>query len=154
MLQRNNLIVAALIVLFVGTGFFREFVFLNWNEQIRVTYYHSPDPHVHPIMQWLGGFSYEALYWLKWPITLFFSVAFAGLSILIVHRLFNNRTYNRITLYAYAALFMLAFLFFGFGWLLGFGNATYPIARFLAGIIETPTMLIILLASFLIHRRL
>ncbi len=152
--KRTKPIVAALLVLFVCTGFFREFVFLNWNEQIRVTYYNSPDSHVHPVMQWLGSFSYESLYWLKWPITLVFSVIFAGLSILIVHLLFKSRAYNKITLYAYAALFLLSFLFFVIGWLIGFRDAAYPIARFLAGMIESPVLLIILIASFLVHRRL
>jgi hypothetical protein len=154
MLKRNKLIVAALIAVFICLGFFREFVFVNWNEQIRVSYYNSPDPHVHPMMQWLSGFSYEALYWLKWPMTLFFSVLFAGLSWCIIHLLFGNKAYNRITLYAYIALFVASFLFFGIGWLFGVPDAAYPIARTLAGMIETPLLLLILIASFLVHRRL
>lgn len=154
MSQRNKIFVAALVVLFVLTGFFREFVFLNWNEQIRVTYYNSPDPHVAPSMQWLGSFSYGTLYWLKWPLTLFFSVTFASLALLAVHLSFADRKYNRITLIAYTAIFLTSFLFFGIGWLFGARDATYEIARFLAGLIETPAMLIILMASFMIHRRL
>lgn len=154
MLKRNNLIVAALIAVFICVGFFREFVFVNWNEQIRVTYYNSPDPHVHPMMQWMSGFSYSSLYWLKWPLTMFFVILFAALSLLIMQFLFRDRTYNRITLYAYAGIFFLSFLFFGLGWLLGLREAAYPIARFMVGMIETPLLLIILIASFLVHRRL
>ena len=154
MQNRNKIFVAALVILFILAGFFREFVFVNWNEQIRVTYYHSPDPNVAPSMQWLSGLSYSALYWLKWPLTLCFSLVFAGLAVLIIKLLFSNRSYNLITLYAYAAIFTASFLFFGFGWLIGFRESSYEIARFLAGIIETPAMLIILIASFLVHRRL
>jgi hypothetical protein len=154
MFKRNNLIVVTLILVFICAGFFREFVFLNWNEQMRVTYYHSPDLHVHSSMQWLSGYSYETLYWLKWPMTLFFSAIFAGLTVMIVHILFRNKSYNRIALYGYAAIFLCSFLFFGLGWLLGFRDAAFPIARGFAGLIETPALLIILMASFLIHRRL
>ena len=88
MSRRNKLYVLLLVVLFICTGFFREFVFVNWNEQMRVSYYHSPDPHVAPSMQWLGAFSYEALYWMKWPLTLFFSVLFAAFAWLIIRLMF------------------------------------------------------------------
>lgn len=143
-----------MVVLFICTGFFREFVFVNWNEQIRVTYYHSPDPHVAPVMQWLSSFSYEALYWLKWPLTLFFSALFAVYAFIIVQLLFGDKNYSRIVLLSYAAVFTASLLFYAAGRLLNLGEATYEVARFLAGIIETPAMLIILTASFLIHRRL
>lgn len=153
MSKRNKLLTAAMVLLFVLTGFFREFVFLNWNEQIRVSYYHSPDPHVAPVMQWLGSFSYETLYWLKWPLTLFFSALFTLYSVIIVHLIFSNRQYNRITVWSYALVFAASFLFFGIGWALGARESTYDIARFLAGLIETPGMLIILVGAFFIHRR-
>jgi hypothetical protein len=152
--RRSKVFICVLILVFIATGFLREFVFLNWNEQIRVTYYQSPDPHVHPAMQWLGAFSYDTLYWLKWPLTLIFSAIFTVLSVSVMQLLFSNRTYNRITLYSYTAIFLSSLILFCAGWLLGFYDALYPIARFLAGIIETPILLIILIASFLVHRRL
>lgn len=142
-----------MLLVFAGTGFFREFVFLNWNEQMRVTYYSSPDSHVAGMMQWLGSFSYEALYWMKWPLTLIFSALFAFYSYLIVKLLFADRRYNRITLVAYVAVFVASFLFFAIGWMFDSSDVTYDFARFLAGLIETPAMLAILVASFLLHRR-
>jgi len=121
---------------------------------MRVAYYHSPDPHVAPSMQWLGSLSYDTLYWIKWPLTLIFSIAFATFTLLAVHLTFHDKKYNRIALLSYAAVFVTSFLFFGFGWLFGAREAFYEIARFLAGLIETPAMLIILMATFMIHRRL
>lgn len=143
-----------MLLLFVLTGFFREFVFLNWNEQIRVTYYNSPDSHVAPLMQWLSSLSYETLYWLKWPLTFLFSALFAVYSLIIVHLSFGERQYNRITVYAYAAVFTFSFLFFAIGWALNARDSTYDVARFLAGLIETPGLLIILAGAFLIHKRI
>lgn len=153
MTTRNKFIIAVLVVLFIVTGFFREFVFLNWNEQIRVTFYHSPDPHVATSMQWLGGFSYEALWWLKWPLTLFFSGLFMLYTYVTVRIAFANRNYNRIVLIAYALVFAVSLVFFVFGWMLA-SKTTTDLARFIAGIIETPAMLVILIASFMVHRRL
>lgn len=153
MQTRNKLLLAGVIVLFILTGFFREYVFLNWNEQMRVTYYHSPDPHVSPPMQWLSAFDYPTLYYLKWPLTLFFSVVFAAYSVVAVQLAFRNKKYNRITWLAYGCVFLLSFLFFAAGWLMNDRDATYAISRFLAGMIETPVMLAILMASFLLHRR-
>jgi hypothetical protein len=51
-------------------------------------------------------------------------------------------------------VFTASFLFFAVGWALNARESTYDVARFLAGLIETPAMLTILVASFLVHRRL
>lgn len=153
MSARNKIIVAGIVVLFVLTGFFREFVFVNLNELMRVAYYNSPDPQISPSMQWLSTCSYSTLYYLKWPLTLIFSAIFAGFSVLVVHFAFGERKYRRITWITYASIFTLSLLFFGIGWLTGAREATYTISRFLAGIIETPAMLAILMAVFLLHRK-
>lgn len=149
----NKFLAAAVVVLFIMTGFFREFVFVNLNELMRVAYYNSPDPQVAPSMQWMSGYSYQTLYYLKWPLTLLFSIIFAAYSALTVWLAFGDKKYVRITWLAYAAVFTLSFLFFGIGWLTDDREATYVISRFLAGIIETPAMLAILSAAFLIHRK-
>lgn len=149
---RNKFIVAGIVIVFILAGFYREFVFLNFNELMRVAYYHSPDPHVASSMQWLSVCSYETLYYLKWPLTLLFSAIFAGLSVLAVHYAFGEKKYRRLTWLAYGAVFGLSFIFFAIGWLTGEQEAMYTISRFLAGIIETPAMLAILMAAFLVHR--
>lgn len=151
--RNHKLLIAFLAILFIITGFFREFVFLNVNEQMRVTYYNSPDPHVAPILQWLGSFSYTTLYYLKWLLTLAFTMVFALLAALIVHILFRDKKLVRLSLIAYSAVFFASFLFFLSGVIFNNGETTYAIARFLAGIIESPAMLIILLGAFTIIRR-
>jgi len=153
MSNRSKFIVTGIVILFILTGFFREFVFLNINEQMRVTYYHSPDPHVAPSMQWLSAFDYATLYYLKWPLTLAFAAVFATYAALTVRLMFRDKLYVRVTWLAYAGVFTLSFVFFGIGLLSGSREATYDIARFLAGIIETPAMLVVLVSSFLIMRR-
>ena len=150
---RNKFLVVGMVLLFILTGFFREFTFLNINEQIRVAYYNSPDSHLSPSFQWLTAFDFETLYYLKWPVTLLFCGIFGLYSAVTVNLIFREKQYVKIVWLSYAGVFGLSFLFFGIGLLFGLGNVTYDIARFLAGIIETPAMLVILVASFLILRR-
>lgn len=151
--RNRKLLIAVLAILFILTGFFREFVFLNVNEQMRVTYYNSPDPHVAPSMQWLGAFSYTTLYYMKWILTLGFTVIFALFAAFIVQTIFRDKRLVRISLVAYFVVFFTSFLFFLSGALSGNPETTYAIARFLAGIIESPAMLIILVGAFTIIRR-
>ena len=142
-----------MLLVFFATGFWREFVFLNVNEQMRVAYYDSPDTHLAPSMEWLTSFSYEQLYWLKWPLTMGFTALFGVYSITIVRLIFHERSYQTLTLWAYIVVFAGSFLFFGIGWFLNSYEFAYTIARFLAGLIETPAMLAILVAAFMVHRR-
>lgn len=140
-------------ILYIITGFFREFVFLNVNEQMRVSYYHATDSQVAPSMQFLSSFSYSALYYGKWPLTLLFTAIFAAIAAYIIRFLFRDRTFVRITLWAYAAVFFTGFLFYAAGYLVGWQERFYVIARFLAGIVETPALLIVLIPTFFLMRQ-
>lgn len=156
---RKNIILSGLILLFILSGFFREFLFLNINEQRRVTYdivyrHENPESFVAPSMQWLSGFDYLTLTNLKWPLTLFFALYFAFLASRIIKILFQERSYLRITWFAYTGIFLLGMLFYLVGYLAGDTGKTYEIARFLAGLTEGPSLLIILIASFLVMKRI
>jgi hypothetical protein len=150
---RLKLIITSLILLYIAAGFFREFVFLNINEQSRVTFYHENDSHVAPSMQWLSGLSYPVLYYAKWPLTLLFTIFFAFLAATIVRQWFGDKNLVKITWLAYGIAFSAGLLFYVAGYLTGNTDSTYDIARFLAGLTETPAMLVILLASFMAIRR-
>lgn len=151
---RKRLLVLLLVAAYIVCGFFREFVFLNINEQRRVTYNlvyrHTTDEnHVAPSMQWLSRFSYEFLSNLKWPLTLFFAVLFAFIASHIIRIAFGDRKLTRLTWIAYGTVFLIGVLFYLAGWALGNTENTYTVARFFAGLTETPALLAILFAAFL-----
>jgi len=150
---RTKVIIVLLVALYVATGFFREFLFLNINEQSRITFYHLTESHVAPSMQWLSGLSYSTLYYAKWPLTLLFTAYFAFIAAGIIKKWFEDRNLVKITWWAYAITFAAGLLFYLAGALTGYRESTYGIARFLAGITETPALLIMLLATFLALRR-
>ena len=152
------LISLLLIVIYIVTCFFREFIFLNLNEQCRVTYdtvylQRPTESFVTPSMQWLSTFSYPTLYYSKWGLTLLFTVIFAALASLIIHFGFNEKKYVKITWLSFSTVFIAGLLFYFIGYLLHNTSFTYDIARFLAGLVETPAMLVILCATFIALRR-
>lgn len=149
---RTKISIVLLIALYIATGFFREFIFLNINEQSRVTFYHLNDSHVAASMQWLSGLSYSTLYYTKWPLTLLFTAYFAFIAAAIIKLWFTNKNFVKITWLAYSITFATGLAFYFAGALTGERESTYGIARFLAGLTETPALLVMLLASFLALR--
>lgn len=151
---RKRLLVLLLVAAYIVCGFFREFVFLNINEQRRVTYnlvyrHIADENHVAPSMQWLSRFSYEFLNGLKWPLTLFFAAVFAFIASRVIRIAFGEKKLARLTWIAYGIVFLAGILFYLAGWALGDTENTYTVARFFAGLTETPALLAILFAAFL-----
>ena len=150
---QKKIIILVVVSIYIVIGFFREFIFLNINEQIRVVYYHETDSHVSNAMQWISQFSYSTLYYSKWLLTLTFTTIFALIAGLAIKIAFAEKTLVRITWLVYAAVFVLGLLFFIAGSVSGNIDNTYNISRFIAGLTETPALLAILFATFLALRR-
>jgi hypothetical protein len=146
-------VTAMLALVYIGLGFFREFVFLNVNEQMRVTYYQATDSHLSPVLSVLKSFSYAQLYYAKWPLTLVFALAFCLLAVLVIRTAFNTKAYTRLILLAYAGVFVLGAVLFFAGSLLGNNAAVYDLSRFLAGLVESPLLLLMLGAGILYYRK-
>jgi hypothetical protein len=120
---------------------------------MRVTYYNAPETFVAPSMQWLESISYTSLYYLKWILTAVFVLIFAGMAAMIVKLIFQDKKLIRISVLTYLLIFSASFLFYLIGALSGNTETTYAIARFLAGLAESPALLIILVGAFTIIRR-
>ncbi len=149
--MRLNTKVILLGLLLIALSFFREFVFLNINEQSRVTYYHTTDSHVSPLMSFLENFSYPVLYYSKWFLTLFFPLLFMYISCMIVKEVFKNKNYIRWTIFSYAGVVGLSILLFALGWLFNFSEKGYTFARAIIGITESPVILMLLIPVFKIQ---
>lgn len=146
-MQRKFLIFIGFLAL-TATGFFREYLFLNINEQIRVTYYQVTDTHVDPPLQVLAQFSYVELYYGKWLLTLIFALIMAALTALIIKWWFGARELVRIGLLVYGTVFALSFIFFLIHTLFPKLEGSYAISRFLVGMTETPLLSVLLIAAF------
>jgi hypothetical protein len=149
----RKVLTALLVLVYISLGFFREFVFLNVNEQMRVTYYNATDSHLSPVLNVLTEFSYAQLYYSKWPLTLLFAALFCLLAVLVIRTAFNTKVYTKLILLAYSGVFVLGALLFFAGTLLGNSAAVYDLSRFLAGLVESPLLLLMLGAGILYYRK-
>jgi hypothetical protein len=148
MIRIQGVLIVLLLLGYSILGFFREFLFVNINEQMRVSYYHAQDSVLAPSMQFLEGFSYSNLYYAKFPLTLVFAAIFCLLSCLVIYLMFRERRLVKFTVAAFAFVFILGWLFFLLGYFSGNGVFGYTIARFLAGMTESPALLVVLMAAF------
>ncbi len=148
MIRIQGVLIVLLLLAYSILGFFREFLFVNINEQMRVTYYHAQDSVLAPSMKFLESFSYSNLYYAKFPLTLVFAVIFCFLSCWVIYLMFSERRLVKFTLASFAFVFVLGWLFFLLGYFSGNGEFGYTIARFLAGMTESPALLVVLMAAF------
>lgn len=149
----RRIVVVLLVVAYIGLGFFREFVFLNINEQMRVAYYNSPDSHLAPALSFLGNYGYNTLYYLKWPLTFAFAVLFCALAVFVIRIGFATSHYTRLVIMAFAGVFLLGALLFLAGWLFNSNATVYDLSRFLAGLVESPVLLLMLGGGILYWRQ-
>jgi hypothetical protein len=149
----RRMLLIVMVFAYVGLGFFREFVFLNINEQMRVAYYNSPDSHLSPALSFLENYGYNTLYYLKWPLTFLFAVLFCTLAVLVIRTGFATTQYTRLVILSFAGIFFLGALLFLAGWLFNSNETVYDLSRFLAGLVESPVLLLMLGGGILYWRQ-
>jgi hypothetical protein len=145
---KKAVLLVLLIAVFLTCGFFRDYVFLNVNEEMRVTYYHSTDSTLAPGMKFLESYSYSQMYYIKWALTFLFSFLFMLLTMAFVRLFFPERKYLVWTLFTYLALVAFAALFWFGGFLANDSEKGYIFSRFLMGMAQSPVVLMVLIPSF------
>lgn len=126
-------------------GAFRDFFFVQWNEQARVTYYKTNDSHVYFFMKWLELLPYAALYYGKFILTTIFIALFLFFNIKFLNSFFRRNTKKTVTI-AFLVTAILSVMFFLLDYLLPI--KLYPVSRFLAGVLESPQSTMILFIAF------
>jgi hypothetical protein len=147
MKYRRNAFLLILVVLFIASGFFRDYVFHNVNAQMRASYYGQKDTELDPGMKFLESVPYMRLYYAKWVLTLLFSLIFMGYTLALVRLHFSERRYIRWIILSYTLLFVIATLFWFGGFLANHSEKGYLIARFLMDMTQSPIMLIVLIPA-------
>jgi hypothetical protein len=144
---RKYALLLILVVFFIASGFYRDFVFLNVNAQMRASYYLHKDSELAPSMKFLEAYSYIHLYYVKWVLTFLFSLLFMTYTIGIIHLYFPEKKYIRWAVITYALLFSIAALFWTGGYLANHSEKGYLVARFLMDMTQSPIMLIVLIPA-------
>ncbi len=134
------------ILLFI-IGYIRESIFLVINSVLN-NYPFPYNPSYIPPPEYLYSLTTQELINLKWFFTLVFSLLFMLLSWLIIHFVFNSKTYNKIVIYIYTFFISISFLIAGIGILFNCFEILYTPSRFIVGIIQSPLLVIILFSLF------
>lgn len=132
-----------LVILVIVAGFLREtlFVRIEWYEMVRA------EGAIPPEHSWLFGFlenlSYTQLKICRYAFTLFFILVFYALCLMMVKWFFPALS-KRIVHFVFIGVFSAAVLVFSLGFITGQQAGFYSLARYMAGVIETPLVVILL----------
>jgi hypothetical protein len=143
----SYLLLAPIIILLLLIGFYREFIFTSINS-VMLNILKSKDFNHSGFHANLLAFIYFILYFIKWALTFLFTFIyffFACLSIFIVYR---NTKYVMICGCFFIAVFLLAFIFMGMGYVFHKYDLFYLFARKLMGLAQSPALLMILIPAF------
>lgn len=131
MKRRKVILLSFLAIVIIILGFFREYIFTGINS---------------------GSFLKNSDQ-IKWFLTLAFIVIFLSITFLFLKLSFENKKYAWLSVYVYLFLFCVSVIaalagitFFSF-------EKVYPFVRVLAGIMQSPLVLVILIPFCLIANK-
>lgn len=150
---RRRLLIVGGFALIIATGFVREFVFLNINEQLAFLYYGHETSNMSWVLGFLGVLTYDQLYWFKWLLTPVFATVFCFETMLSLKQLFGD-AHAKETLALFVGLLALSAVLFGGFWVFGDIVGGYTQARFLMGLAQSPFPLMLLIPAILLKKRL
>lgn len=137
------------LLLFGCLGYFREFFFVNLNNIMFQKYYHHTDLPIPSVMRFFDSFAYETLYYLKYIYSLLWIVIFFLANYFALKSLSAQKILLKFLVYSYLILLSLAAIAMGYGYFINghLQDDEYTISRWLLGIVQSPIICLILIAS-------
>lgn len=137
------------LALFAFLGFSREFLFVNINNQLYKLYYNNPDYIIPESLRFLSNFSYSQLYYSKYPLTIFYFLAYFFTSLWAARVLSSTKTVSKWIIYIYAILLILAGITMFYNYFLNnqLDGDAYTFSRWLMGIAQSPLVAFFTIAS-------
>jgi hypothetical protein len=137
-------------LLFAVLGYYREKFFVTLNHLMYIKYYgHGHEEHLDPFILFLDSFDYNSLYYMKYPLTILSIILFGCLSYFAVRFILGTKKLWRWVVYSYLILLTLAGISMLFGYIVNqsLQNDEYTLSRWLVGIIQSPIITILIIAS-------
>lgn len=138
-----NLLVPGIVAL----GFLRDYLFenINWIYLTKtINRKNQARKEFYELLEWSNG----EIVLLKWSLTLIFFGLFLGISVWIIHLLFSNRFYNKITILVYVAIFVVSGALFFLGNWFGFYDRFYAIVITMMHLTQSFVPLLVLFMVF------
>ena len=135
--------VGLVLILIFLLGYLRELVFLSINAVINKYPFPYTRAYIKP-SPFLYNLSSETLFYLKWILTLCFSVFFCGATLALIHFYYNSKAFNKLTIATYVVLFMISLITWFLGSLFNQVSFFYTASRFIAGLIQYPLLSLVI----------
>ncbi len=154
--MKTKLTYLVFFILFALLGFSREFFFVNVNNQLYKLYYHHDDVVIPPSLSFITHFDYQTLYYLKFPFTIAYFLAYFLVSYFAVKLLCHEKKYAKWIIYIYSLLLGLAFITMLYNYVINnqLDGEEYTFSRWLMGIAQSPLVAFFIIASSKLYQKL
>lgn len=135
-------------------GYLREFIFLNLNHHIKTIEYNQKiEKYPWPI-DFFTELDLNSAQTYKWFFTIFFTLVFLGLTLLIIQLFFRNSSYLKFVLIFFGIFFLASFIIYSGGLLLGEKEMGYIVSRRIMGYVQSPVILMLLFPILYLYERI
>ncbi len=141
------IIAAAIVVLMFLIGIKRDWIFVSLNKILKSIVESQTIVKSFPEEILLSLF-YNILFFVKWYLTIFFSLVYLFFGSLSIYIIYRNKNYIYWMILFFGAVFMFSFIFILVGYLSGHYSICYVFARRLMGLAQSPALLMILIPGF------
>lgn len=150
--QHSNIILLALLFLTLQAiaGFGRDSFFVQINNILYMKFYpQSERVPISSVMQVFDRLSYQDLYYLKFPLTLLWTLLYYGLNYATIRAFVTSKTVLKGLTIMYILLVALALLSVAYGFLMynNLEKDEYTLSRWLMGIAQSPLPALLFIAS-------
>ena len=153
--MKNSIKYIFFISVFAVLGFSREFLFVNINNQLYKLYYHNNDIVIPNSLRLITELDYSTLYYLKFPFTILYYLAYCVTSYFAVKLICNNKKNAKWIIYIYTILLVLSGISMAYNYLINnqLNGDEYTFSRWLMGIAQSPLVAFFIIASSKLYNK-
>jgi hypothetical protein len=142
--------------MFAVLGFSREFLFVNLNSRLFSLYYNHNDYLLPNSLSFFNQFNYNTLYYIKYPLTVLYFLAYFFTSYLAIKHFCQNKKITVWVIYIYALLLALASISMAYNYFTKnqLNGDEYTFSRWLMGIAQSPLIVFFMLASSKLYHKI
>ena len=140
---------------FAFLGFTKEFLFVNINNQLYKTYYKNNDILISKSLTFLSKYSYETLYYIKYPLTIIYFILYFMVSFYSVKIICDNKKITMWIVYIYSLLILLSSITMLYNYIINnqLSGEEYTFSRWLMGISESPLVAFFVISASALHSK-
>jgi len=143
------------ISIFAVLGFSREFVFVNLNNRLYSLFYKHNDYILPNSLSFFNQFDYDTLYYIKYPFTIFYYLAYCTTSYFTVKLICNNKKNAKWIIYIYTILLVLSGISMAYNYVINnqLNGDEFAFSRWLMGIAQSPLVAFFIIASSKLYNK-